>query len=123
MHNFKYKILCYNIIQMSHFIQTTPPVENGEKAKVVDKHLNEVKEDHKFYVEDVITEKDHVYRYLTKLYVRLVQNAISSFSSKNTLFDLCVRNEAEFALLSNYRLKCYNDKLKTVKRFYNKIVS
>jgi hypothetical protein len=66
--------------------------------------------------------KDKLYKKAVKLYERLINSELSVFSSKNTLIDLLPRNEAEFALIQNYRIQKYNEDLEQAKNLYRKIV-
>jgi hypothetical protein len=69
----------------------------------------------------VIDEKEKLYKKVKKLYDRLIKNQISVFSKNNTIFDLMIRNEEELALITNFRVHQYNDKLKNITKFYKKI--
>jgi hypothetical protein len=67
-------------------------------------------------------EKEKLYRKVKKLFDRFVKSQISVFSRNNTIFDLMIRTEEEMALITSYRVKNYNEKLKSVTKFYKKII-
>ncbi len=67
-------------------------------------------------------EAAELYRKAVKYYKRFIQSDFSVFSKQNTILDLLIRNEAELALIQNYRIAKYNDKLAESKSLYRKIV-
>jgi len=90
----------------------------SENVPAIDAKNNKVEKQPK-PVED---EKEKLYRKVKKIYERLVKNQISVFSKNNTIFDLLVRNEEELALITNYRVSQYNEKMRHVNKFYKKII-
>jgi hypothetical protein len=69
-----------------------------------------------------VNEKDKLYDVVVNVYDKLIQSDFSVFSSKNTIFDLIVKDEGEMALLQNYRISEYNRKLNVAQKLYRKIV-
>lgn len=67
-------------------------------------------------------EKEEFYRKARKLFRRFIESEISVFSKKNSIFDLLIHSEEELALLQNWRIQKYNDKLNTSKKFYKNIM-
>jgi hypothetical protein len=92
------------------------PEPKSNKAPAINEQNNIVEKP-----QPVDNEKEKLYRKIKKIYDRLVKNQISVFSRNNSIFEILIRNEEEMALISNFRISQYNQKLKTVKKFYQKV--
>lgn len=81
---------------------------NGSNKKIIKPEVDDVKE--------------KVFNKLQKTFDKLINSELCVFSNKNTLLDLVVRNEAEMALLQNYRTENYNSNLNKAKRLYKRLI-
>jgi hypothetical protein len=96
---------------MSKFV-----LNSKEELPVIDEKLNKCDRAQK---KDETCEK--FYRKARKLYDRFIKSQITVFSKNNSVYDLLIRTEEELALITNFRVSQYNEKMKSVTKFYNKL--
>lgn len=97
-------------------------VLSSNKVGSVDKHLDRVVEKVELPKIDVLTDAQKLYKSVQKIYERLIHGSITVFDKSFTVHDMFVRNEAELALIVNYRLAEYNRKIGTAKKLYLKLI-
>ena len=101
----------------SHFVL------NSVKVGAIDKHQQKRDEEVKPDPIDVVSDAQKFYKSVHKVWDRIVHNSISVFNNTFTIHDMYARDEAEFALLVNYRKVEYDKHLKLAKKLYTKLLS